>query len=419
MQTNLSRLLHDIKQSIKYDYLPEDWHDNKHEIVRTESGYYSLQDNCICINDCWYNTDHDCDDYFYDELIDEYSNDVNSMCEAYGRRGNTLITSYNNDEVIKFNGDYYIEEYLSDNDIEILHNGRYCHSGDARFVESEGEYYHINDVYYWESDGEYHLTEEEEEEEENQLFSYHSHSSPNYANNSMYQIGFEIEKSELPTFDYNANELYNRYGMRLEKDSSVSDGFELITPTYNLFDSELINKLDVIEDYINIEGVSNAGGHINYSIRGKNDIQIFDSVKNFIPLLFAMYKKRLNNTYCEGKKFDELKHSSEKMQAIRMRNNYIEFRLIASVKNYDCLKFRINFFKIMSECENITFPKLFIMLTDENSKLYKLLRSDVYMSNDKYKRLLNDTIYYREQFGDNISIEVVNKIKTRIQEKIK
>ena len=157
MQNKLSQLLNDIKQSIKYDYLPEDWHNNKEDIVRTESGYYSLQDSCICIDDCWYNTEQDCDDYFYDELTDEYSDDVNSMCEAYGRRGNTLITSYNNDEVVKFNGDYYIEEYLSDNDIQILHNGRYCHSENARYVESEGEYYHENDVYYWESDDEYHI----------------------------------------------------------------------------------------------------------------------------------------------------------------------------------------------------------------------------------------------------------------------
>jgi hypothetical protein len=412
------QLLNEIRESIKYDYLPEDWHDNKENLVYTESGYYSLAEDCIQVNDVYYHSDNDSDSYYYDELSDEYKDDDN-MIMAYGKRGNEFITSLNNNEIVKYNGDYYHRDYLSDNDLVELHNGDICNEDNARYVEDEGDYYHYEDVYYWESDGQYHLEEEEEEEEEDTLFSYHSKSSKDYSNGSLYKIGFEIEKSQLPSFSFNANELYNDYGFRLEKDSSVDKGFELITPIYNLFDEELLNKLDKVEGFINVPYVENAGGHINYSIRGKNDSQIFDSVKSFIPLIFAMYKKRLNNSYCESKKFNELKNSSEKMQSIRMRNDYIEFRLIASVKNYDCLKFRINFFKLMSQNENISFPKLFAMLTDENSKLYKLLRSDVYSDDNKYKRLLNDTIYYRESFGDAITPIVVNKLKLMIQNKIK
>ena len=152
-----------IRSSIENDYLPVNWHESKDELIETHNGYYALQEDCVNINNTWYHSDHDCDQYFYDEFEDEYDDDTDNMVQCYGKRGNQYITNYYNDYVICHNDEYYHKEYLSDNNLVEDSNGNILDYDNA--VNIDGEYYDIDDCYYWESDNEWHLEQEEPEEE--------------------------------------------------------------------------------------------------------------------------------------------------------------------------------------------------------------------------------------------------------------
>ena len=68
----------------------------------------------------------------------------NDYVSAIGRRGYEYYVR--DDRAIRtIDGDYYVIEYLGDNDIVELHNGDYCKYDYAIWVESESEYYHVDE----------------------------------------------------------------------------------------------------------------------------------------------------------------------------------------------------------------------------------------------------------------------------------
>lgn len=76
---------------------------------------------------------------------------------AYSRRGNQYYI--NSADVIEVDGEYYHEDYLSDNGIVELHDGDYAHQDNAVYIESADEYYlHDDDaICYTEDTNEYEL----------------------------------------------------------------------------------------------------------------------------------------------------------------------------------------------------------------------------------------------------------------------
>jgi hypothetical protein len=309
-----------------------------------------------------------------------------------------------------YRGEYYVIDDLREYDLVMMDNGN---------IEN------MDDVYYWECDGDYHYDPEpDDEEEENHqlLWNYDSGVREGYfvdkdavGTGMQWGIGFEIEKSEMPDFYFDKQDVYDETGCVLEKDSSVSEGFELKTATYNLMSPKTDEKLLELKDFCNIGGVENAGGHIGFSMKGKTDKELLDLCSGWLPLIFAMYKKRLNNTYCSGKGYDDMKYSSDKMQAIRMRGNYIEFRLIASVKSFDTLMFRLNFFRVMAKNLGKPFSYVLSSAIAEGSELNTLLTSDIYKDGAKYSRLLKHAIEMNQAFiGKRINqktlTDIINKI---------
>ena len=69
-------------------------------------------------------------------LDDEYT-------YAYGRRGNQYYVR--DSDVVEVDGEYYHDDYLSDNNIVQLANGDYCHLDNAVYIDSEDAYYHVDD----------------------------------------------------------------------------------------------------------------------------------------------------------------------------------------------------------------------------------------------------------------------------------
>lgn len=415
--------LSELKRSINNNYLPADFitqlrEDSNIKLIRTDSGYISLSSE-VTDTECGgiWNTEEDSDQYCYDDDNDCYIDTENS-CTAYGRRGREVITHENN--CIRLDGDYYVIEYLGDNDIVTLHNGNLCRTDDCHYIEEEGEYYEDRDCFYWEGDDSYHL-EREEENKENTLFEYSGGPrEKDYSNTDktegqqVFGWGIEIEKNEMPDFDFEKNNLYETTGAVIEKDGSVSDGFELKTPIYNLLSSKTDERLIALRDFCNVRNVDGAGGHIGFSMQGKNDEELLDLCRGFLPLIYAMHKKRCENTYCPAKPINKLKEDGCKYQSIRLRGNYIEFRIFSSVKNFSTITFRLSFFRIMALNLGANFGKVLLMAANVNHPLHKLLVS-VYNTEKKYSRLINNAIELDKLFGaGRLTQQGINNISGRV-----
>lgn len=406
-----------IRNSIKYGYLSDSWHENKDELIKTTSGYFSLQSDCINLDngDTWHMV-QDSDNFAYDELNDTYICESDSV-QAYGKKGRTITTHEN--ETVKIEGEYYLQDYLSDNNIVMLHDGEYCNIDDAIYVDSEGEYYLQDECYEW-SDGTWNIFEEPSQN--NTLWDYSSGPKEKFlvhedSTNEAIQFGFgmEIEKSKMPNFDFEKQELYDRTGAVIEKDGSVSNGFELKTPVYNLFSDKTFERLEELRNFCDVEGTENAGGHIGFSMENVTDEELLTLCSGWLPLIYSMYKKRLDNSYCAGANVEKLKSDRKKFQAICLRGNYIEFRIISAVKSFNSVLFRLQFFRLMAKNLGKSFGAVIGMATNNKSELYKLLNNDVYTNTDKFERLITDAIEINSQFGDKkLTQAKINQITVKL-----
>ena len=127
------------------------------------------EDNSVYCEDC--DTSVDPDDVTYtgryeDHCVCERCLDRN-YTYAIGRGGDSYYVDDN--DAVNVSGQAYDNDYLSDNNINTLHDGDYAHDDDCVYVESEQEYYHVDDiaskesslgtVVYIEEDSEYELRE--------------------------------------------------------------------------------------------------------------------------------------------------------------------------------------------------------------------------------------------------------------------
>ena len=95
----------------------------------------------------------------------------------------------------------------------------------------------------------------------------------------------------------------------------------------------------------------------------------------YLPLIYAMYKKRvLEGGYSKGKKVDKL-NDGERYNAINFTksNGILEFRLFSRVKNIEQLKFRYKFIAYMFSNHRKGCAGVISQLHKDNSELRKLL----------------------------------------------
>jgi len=403
MKINLST----IKLSITDCYLPSNFAEQirqGNELVLTDNNYCILSGDSITTNDgsVWH-LENDSDEYSFDEISEEYINEKYSVC-AIGRRGRDICTHRENCTLIS--RQWFVTEYLGENDMV------YC--------EDSEQYCHIDDAYFWDSTEEYNSVPENDTDD-NLLWDYgngpgeNDYTKTDSEGGKIFGFGIEIEKSELPKFTFDKQDVYNETGAILEKDGSVSSGFELKTPIYNLFSSNTEKRLEPLRKFADIKGVENAGGHIGFSLQGKTDSELLDLCRGYLPLIYAMYKKRVDNHYCQAKKVKKLKSDNEKFQAIRLRGNYIEFRIFSSVRNFNTVLFRLNFFRNIATNLGASFFQVLTNLLDENSELTKLLRGDIYSDNEKFVRLVRDSVYFDKLLGTNkITPSTIKKMEEKL-----
>ena len=169
-----------------------------------------------------------------------------------------------------------------------------------------------------------------------------------------WRIAFEVEKEDGKTRQEIQRHHFNVLnGYKFERDGSLSDseGFEMISPIYNLEDrAKIFTDFDKLSPILNSRFTKKCGGHITLSRRGINAGELFDKFAPYLPLLYALYFGRLKNHYSHAQTKESAKrHPSRGAVNLKLGQNAIEFRLISAVPNVDTLKFRVDLFRYIAE----------------------------------------------------------------------
>lgn len=267
---------------------------------------------------------------------------------------------------------------------------------------------------YQHRDGGYRLTPEKI-----YLRDYHSRCSEFYYFDTpiktKFFIGYEVEKEDYTVLQsLFVTEFENTCtGWRKERDGSLDSdsGFEVISPIFPLsvpHIEKLIRENPVLVNHINADYGSHCGGHINISKENWTGEELFDTVKGYMPLLYALFPDRTTISYCMGKKASELKKDNSKYQAIRITYSYIELRIFSAVRNIDHLIWRTKLVEMMLNKPARTPEKAYL-----NIDLYFMdLFKEMYGSDFKVKfGLLKERFrdYTRQYEGKDLplSIEVL------------
>ena len=270
---------------------------------------------------------------------------------------------------------------------------------DIVYVEDRDEWDYRDNVYYHEDNGYYSYPDDSEE----YVRGYHNggYKSLTFDNKSKYKIGYEIEKEDedvrnsidIYDFENATDDLW-----RKEKDGSLSDdsGYELISPTFE-FDIdkifEHIESNDELVKHINAEKSSSCGGHIHLSENGLSGNDLFEKVKGYTPLFYALYYGRVDKNYCKGKNNNDLQNENEKYQAIKIHHDRVEFRIISAVPNVSTLKWRTKLLRMILENPTDDIIKAYYNVDTKFTKLLKQMYND-----DKLQDLKHRFINYTQQF---------------------
>jgi hypothetical protein len=331
---------------------------------RSESLFYSMDEYVMT-----YDGDViDINDSFYCEGIDDYVHTDDTSRVFEGRNECIYSNVYiDKNSYVYFEGDYYDDDALGRNDIV--------------YVEDTDEYNYRDDVYYHEEDGCYYSYPEE-----SYVRGYHngSYQSLDFDGKSKYKIGYEIEKEDkcvrnsidIDDFESATDELW-----RKEKDGSLDNesGYELISPTFE-FDIdkifEHIESNDTLVEHINAKYSTSCGGHIHLSEDGLTGEQLFDKVKGYTPLFYALYYGRVDRNYAKGKSNEDLKNDNEKYQAIKIHYDRIEFRIISAVPNVKTLKWRTKLLMMILQNPTDDVIRAYYNVDTKFTKLLKQTYSD-------------------------------------------
>ena len=305
-------------ESAEY-FCHEDGYYSNEDYVTTESGDLLHRDDAFYCNgyDEWYNVD--------DMVTVHEYRDTN----YYSRQWVENRT----DEYAWYEGDWYDQRAQE-------RNGLVYAQDTCELIHEDNAYYHDEDGWY---------TYEPDETEE-YVRGYHngSYQSINFDNKSKYRIGYEIEKEDsevLESINIQDFETDTNYKWRKERDGSLDNdcGYELISPTFEFNIDKIFEHIEgnkILVEHINAKYSTSCGGHIHLSEKGLEGKELFEKIKGYTPLLYALYYGRVDKNYCKGKANRDLAYDNEKYQAIKIHHDRVEFRIISAVINVKTLKWR-------------------------------------------------------------------------------
>lgn len=325
------------------------------------------------------------------------------------RRHVVMLTTEFDEMMICIQGDWYVKDTIDEDDIVECTAGSYrgqlIFQDNSIYVESDGDVFHEDDNcrYFWYDDraGEYTTNEPCDDDNEGSTLSYHATKDNGYVHKTnpetLCTIGFEVEKEDGDILSsYDTSDVPE--GWTREHDGSLDDdtGYELVSPIYDLFDDKLDKALTnyTLKEHINADSTTACGGHINYGRRGMTGAELLKESAGFIPLFLALYRKRVLSRWSKMDVNIENYDGSERYVAFNVKDNYIEFRLIARFHDVDTLLWRRDLFRIMANNGGKSVTQVQRMMLDRRNVLHKHLRK-MYTE----ERLLRLVCWY-SQFAD-------------------
>jgi len=282
------------------------------------------------------------------------------------------------------------------------HADEWCWRDDSIWCEDNGAYYHLDD------EGEYVFWNERTDEyqceppSEGRCHDYHSGFRRNrLSDNTVWTIGFEVEKED--DYPVDAHDLYDvdETGWCREEDGSLNDdGFELVSPVYDLFQNRMDNDIAesrILRDHIDAEYSSNCGGHINFGKRGITGDELFDQIQAFVPLFITIWRHRLGNSYSQMKRKPDDYKRAGKYSAIHVKGSYLEVRVPPAVKSVTNLLWRRDLMRIVASNCGAKPLQVITMMLSSKSALGQHLRK-VYTSEEQIHKIVS--IY--AQFADDM-----------------
>ncbi len=213
---------------------------------------------------------------------------------------------------------------------------------------------------------------------------YHSgYGRKNITTRCRLRVGFEIEKEDPIIQDVNTKILLKQTGWIVEQDSSLHEeiGFELVSPVYNLDDQiQILKGLKSVEQLIDANQSSRCGGHIHVSDSRRTPSKIVDEIRGYLPLLYSLYPRRIENCYCPAKFHKDYipdYQLGNHRQAVNPKRETLEFRIFPSPKNVGQAEWRARLILHMLKTPAIEPIDAAHQLLDRKSELYELLRETI------------------------------------------
>jgi len=186
-------------------------------------------------------------------------------------------------------------------------------------------------------------------------------------------FGVEVEKEDYEARQNALREAIEREWIAVSDGSLGSDGFELVSPAYNLTasDSEW-RRCFRTWDLLGAESTTSCGGHITISKRGLSGPQLARSLGDGIPLLFAMFPWRLRSQWSAPRNAAQMEEG-DKYRAVNVKRHTVEMRIFSRVQNGSQLEARVDLLShFLRRAECVGFED---ELSDRDSSLWSAVDS--------------------------------------------
>ena len=154
-----------------------------------------------------------------------------------------------------------------------------------------------------------------------------------------FAIGFEVEKTSLRRGAVMEYPLFKGF----ERDGSC--GYEAIThvlplvgrsmwrtKVFNMFAEakQIIDEQYSPSDY-------RCGGHMTFSVYGMEGRELMDLIRPFSGIMYALFRKRLSNRFCNGNIEMASDFGSEKYTICKISQHSLEFRVPSRITSVKCM----------------------------------------------------------------------------------
>lgn len=329
----------------------------------------------------------------YSQYADEYMLDTDSIAteDGYAHESEETMTDesgHYETRILYTRRSYYNMEQLYDgewasNDSDELYhgyingNGRIGYFVDTngnRVEDCDGNYYRNCDVaesmgLQYEGDGMYGIPE-------TWTASYGDHSHPDRSDHAIIKFGIEVEKEDHSALtSIKSQELMDATGWAKESDGSLnSDGYELVSPTYDLMNlrafKEALNNKDIAR-HVNGDYSDNCGGHITVSHGQYTPSDLFEGMTGFFPLIYGLYPKRTGQDYCQAKSKRIMGNDPTKRSAFYIKHGMLECRIFPAFRDVTNAIWRIELMQLVVNNLNMSENEVLKMLVNKKSKLHK------------------------------------------------